>query len=329
MILVLSVIYNQYGGKADATGGMGWLTIGHTGSGTYNLYGGEVLAKYIDLGYQTENNTVGGILNVYGGKVTSQSSFSVGNSGSHKGYGELNIHGGEVSITGDLDAGNSNGSVNFYAGKNGFGTLSAKSASFTGKYTVGLSDNGIVSMQSFDHANGYNIFTLTGGNTIDTTDWTISPLFHVSGSGTGTLNLKFAQDALADYIIDESGKLNFDATSQGWVNVQSAGMTYAMELEFDNLLDRDAFLDWINESDPYSAQAGSTANSVEFLLFDPSATLFAFDFSNYENGGTNLTASGISGRTYVPEPAAWLLLSLGLLWVGKKRAGVFSIRRPL
>lgn len=298
--------YTQYGGSVNATGGMGWLTIGHKGAGTYSIYGGDLTAKYVDLATQ-DDDTNRGTMNVFGGIVTSNTTFSVGVVGT----GTLGIHGGKVVVNGALDGGTATSSINFYAGSNGFGSLSAQSLTYSGSLNAAVAPGGIASMTSFDLANGYDVLTLSSG-TISNAKWTVSPLLEATGFGTNTLNLNLKPAArLSDYSLDSGTVSLATPTTSGWLSLTTPGSCYSMELAFANLADRDDFIDWINADGAFQASRGLAANSVSFANFVPDATLFAFDFSNYANGGAALLVSGFSGAS-VPEPAAWLLMLLGL-----------------
>ncbi|MDO4575036.1 MAG: PEP-CTERM sorting domain-containing protein [Planctomycetia bacterium] len=218
----------------------------------------------------------------------------------------------------------SGGTLNLLANANGLPFLNTGSitVSTNSKINVGI-DHGATLLQAasdkswqlveadgdFQWENGTHtnsIWSVAVDSTNKTVTASLNPAYN-----TGALEMNSGWAAITEY---ESGR--------GWFNLTgSFGENYVLELGVSGLESSqlDAFASWLDAGyDTFDASVTEDntilLSSMSFSALD--SQVFAWDFTPYEIAGVSLT--GFQAY-YVPEPAAWLLLTLGLFFLKRRR----------
>ncbi|MDO4573753.1 MAG: hypothetical protein Q4D98_00905 [Planctomycetia bacterium] len=299
------------------------LVIGENGQGTFTQTGGTVKVGTVSTQYrefyvarQTGSTGTyhleGGLLDVTtnGGSI-----YLARTSGSSDATGTATfvISGGEAKAV-NLYA-STGGEVRFLVNNGQFGTVTLTGkAELLGKKIVEISSSGIFTAADTSYE------LLKVGTASDLSGFTItnnSKIWNVSGNTTGSSALKIELNNVQEnaYTMDSGFRGLGDSTS-GAIEILPVGDPYVMALSVSNLTDAggEAFALWLTENSDYTAEYLGDG-WVQLGVFADLATYFAWDFTNY-TAIEGLSLRGFSGSS-VPEPAAWVLLVLGLL-LGKR-----------
>ena len=316
----------QYGGNLKA----GWLTVGWDNAnavGQYDMYGGTIETTGRNPLILGNNGT--GTFNLYEGTVTiaqnvDGNALQLGN-----GTGKLNIYSGTMTANGNASV-NAASSIHFGSSVLGTGKLTVN-GSFTqaegGKVTVKLAD-GVSFFDNYSAANGVDVLTVTGDASdlkVDNLSKDLIDVTSTAAADGGKVNVKLASSQNKGNINANIGELIFVAAKSGWVGLSDFGGTdpYVFRMSVDTGdMSMDKFLDQLNTDmkvgdkmfveAKYDAENDQVFMTVMPDLMDIDA--FSWNFTNTERYLGDVAVTGFQSNA-VPEPAAWLLLGLGLTTV--------------
>lgn len=316
---------------SNALYGGGRFCLAANGTGTINLKDGE-FNSYSEFVLAWGNNGAKGVFNQTGGTAVFGSESLTTSGKRYNLNGSVNNDFGyALNFSGNGSQGSSE--YNLQNGSMTAVSMGRKNTKISSKFNVsgGTADIGTLAVNTLlsggeFSAEAVNITT----NTVIDGSWTAPATFYqtggtlspsLTGIGTMTFASAYAADGNIDVHIDynpatkTSDRIAFQSTAD--FSDSNLLLTLDMnntQISPEDVLTFDVF-DFMTGSTPSAAQNVSV-NMINFTLLNPE-TVASFDVSRL------FTAGEITMTSSLPEPAAWLILALGGVFLGISRRKTF------